>query len=57
MDGAPVGQVFEADAETAAAAMAAAHKAFLRWSATAVEHRAKLLFRVADLTSRRSAAG
>jgi RHH-type proline utilization regulon transcriptional repressor/proline dehydrogenase/delta 1-pyrroline-5-carboxylate dehydrogenase len=48
IDDAPVGQVFEADLETAAAAMTLAHKAFLNWSATAVEHRAKMLFRVAD---------
>jgi RHH-type proline utilization regulon transcriptional repressor/proline dehydrogenase/delta 1-pyrroline-5-carboxylate dehydrogenase len=48
IDGATVGQVFAADAATAAAAMTTAHKAFLCWSATAVEHRAKMLFRVAD---------
>ena len=48
IDGAPVGQVFEADAATAAAAMTAAHKAFPGWSATPVEHRAKTLLRAAD---------
>jgi RHH-type proline utilization regulon transcriptional repressor/proline dehydrogenase/delta 1-pyrroline-5-carboxylate dehydrogenase len=47
IDGAPVGQAFEADAATADA-MTAAHKAFLRWSATAVEHRVKMLLRAAD---------
>jgi RHH-type proline utilization regulon transcriptional repressor/proline dehydrogenase/delta 1-pyrroline-5-carboxylate dehydrogenase len=48
IDGAPVGEVFEAAAATTVATMTAAHEAFLRWSATAVKHREKMLFRVAD---------
>jgi RHH-type transcriptional regulator, proline utilization regulon repressor / proline dehydrogenase / delta 1-pyrroline-5-carboxylate dehydrogenase len=48
IDGAEVGQVFEADAATAAVAMAAAQKAFPAWSATPVERRVEILFRVAD---------
>ena len=48
IDGSAVGQVVEADAATAAAAMTVTQKAFLRWSATPVEQRAKMLFRAAD---------
>ncbi|AMN44518.1 bifunctional proline dehydrogenase/L-glutamate gamma-semialdehyde dehydrogenase PutA [Rhodoplanes sp. Z2-YC6860] len=49
IDGAVVGQVTEADAATAAKAMAAAHAGLAAWNATPVEHRADVLERAGEL--------
>ncbi len=49
IDGATVGQVIEGDAGTASAAMAAAQAGFPAWAATAIEQRAVILERAADL--------
>ncbi|HET9903683.1 MAG TPA: bifunctional proline dehydrogenase/L-glutamate gamma-semialdehyde dehydrogenase PutA [Xanthobacteraceae bacterium] len=47
-DGTPVGEVAEADAATAEAAMAAALRGFPAWSQTPLEHRAAAIERAAD---------
>jgi RHH-type proline utilization regulon transcriptional repressor/proline dehydrogenase/delta 1-pyrroline-5-carboxylate dehydrogenase len=49
----PVGEVVEASAETADAAMAAAQRGFKAWSATPARHRADALERAADLLEAR----
>jgi len=53
IDGAVVGRVFEADAETARAAIASAFRTFPAWSATPVEARAATLEHAADLIEAR----
>jgi RHH-type transcriptional regulator, proline utilization regulon repressor / proline dehydrogenase / delta 1-pyrroline-5-carboxylate dehydrogenase len=52
IDGAPIGQVIEADAATLPAAMAAAAAGFPAWAATPVEVRAAALDRAADMLER-----
>jgi RHH-type proline utilization regulon transcriptional repressor/proline dehydrogenase/delta 1-pyrroline-5-carboxylate dehydrogenase len=49
IDRRPVGQVTEADAASASAAMAAAQKGFAAWSAAPVEQRAEILERAGEL--------
>jgi RHH-type transcriptional regulator, proline utilization regulon repressor / proline dehydrogenase / delta 1-pyrroline-5-carboxylate dehydrogenase len=49
IDGEGIGQVIEADAAGAAAAMAAASAGFPAWAATPVEQRAEILERAAEL--------
>lgn len=53
IDDSIVGSVIEADGETARAAMAAAARAFPAWEATAVEARAAIVERAADLVEAR----
>jgi RHH-type proline utilization regulon transcriptional repressor/proline dehydrogenase/delta 1-pyrroline-5-carboxylate dehydrogenase len=53
IEGAPVGEVAEADDKVAATAVAAAQAGFGAWAATPLEARAAILERAADLLERR----